>query len=90
MVAVSLTLGSGVVTTRADVHYVVTEYGIASLRGKSIRDRALALIDPVVPQALTGKRLWLRRMGPLIRLVIWASAHGWQRELYSHRIHQFP
>jgi pimeloyl-ACP methyl ester carboxylesterase len=34
--------------------------------------RALALIDPVVPQALTGKRLWLRRMGPLIRLVIWA------------------
>jgi pimeloyl-ACP methyl ester carboxylesterase len=35
------------------------------------RVRALALIDPVVPQALTGKRLWTKRMGPLIRLVIW-------------------
>ena len=33
--------------------------------------RALALIDPVVPQALTGKRLWTKRMGPLIRLAIW-------------------
>lgn len=35
------------------------------------RVRALALIDPVVPQALTGKRLWLKRMGLLIRLAIW-------------------
>ncbi len=37
--------GSGVVTTRADVHYVVTEYGIASLFGRSIRERARSLID---------------------------------------------
>lgn len=36
--------GGGVVTSRGDVHYVVTEYGIASLRGKSIRERALELI----------------------------------------------
>jgi len=36
--------GAGVVTTRADVHYVVTEYGIASLYGKTVRERALALI----------------------------------------------
>jgi acyl-CoA hydrolase len=35
--------GSGVVTTRADVHYVVTEYGVASLFGKSLRERADAL-----------------------------------------------
>lgn len=34
------------------------------------RVRALALIDPVVPQALTGKQLWMKRMGPLIRLAI--------------------
>jgi esterase len=34
------------------------------------RVRALALIDPVVPQALTGRRLWTKRMGPLIRLAI--------------------
>jgi 4-hydroxybutyrate CoA-transferase len=36
--------GSGVVTTRADVHYVVTEYGVASLHGKSLSERARELI----------------------------------------------
>ena len=36
--------GSGVVTTRADVHYVVTEYGIADLYGRSMRERAKSLI----------------------------------------------
>ncbi len=37
--------GSGVVTTRADVHYVVTEYGIAHLFGKSVKERMKALIN---------------------------------------------
>lgn len=36
--------GSGVVTTRADVHYVVTEYGVASLFGKGLKERAQELI----------------------------------------------
>jgi acyl-CoA hydrolase len=36
--------GAGVVTTRAHVHYVVTEYGIAYLFGKNLRQRAMALI----------------------------------------------
>lgn len=36
--------GSGVVTTRADVHFVVTEYGIADLYGASLRERAERLI----------------------------------------------
>lgn len=36
--------GGGVVTTRAHVHYVVTEYGIAYLFGKTFRQRAHALI----------------------------------------------
>jgi acyl-CoA hydrolase len=36
--------GAGVVTPRADIHYVVTEYGTAYLRGKSLRQRAEALI----------------------------------------------
>jgi acetyl-CoA hydrolase len=36
--------GSGVVTTRADVHYVATEYGVANLHGRSLRERAIALI----------------------------------------------
>jgi GNAT superfamily N-acetyltransferase len=42
--------GGGVVTTRADVHYVVTEYGIASLHGKSVRERTLALIHIAHPK----------------------------------------
>jgi acyl-CoA hydrolase len=42
--------GAGVVTTRGDVHYVVTEYGIADLWGKSVRERALALITVAHPR----------------------------------------
>jgi acetyl-CoA hydrolase len=44
-----LTEGSGVTTTRGDVHYVVTEYGIADLYGKNIRQRTKALIDIAHP-----------------------------------------
>jgi len=44
-----LKLGSGVVTTRADVHYVVTEYGVAYLHGKNLRERAEALIEIAHP-----------------------------------------
>jgi len=36
--------GAGVVTSRGDVHYVITEYGVALLFGKSIKERALELI----------------------------------------------
>jgi len=42
--------GAGVVTTRADVHYVVTEYGAAYLHGKNLRERALALIEIAHPK----------------------------------------
>ena len=45
-----LTEGAGVVTTRGDVHYVVTEYGIAYLHGKSIRERVMALINIAHPK----------------------------------------
>jgi acetyl-CoA hydrolase len=41
--------GAGVVTTRADVHYVVTEFGVANLHGRSLRERATALIDCAHP-----------------------------------------
>jgi len=41
--------GGGVVTTRAHVHYVVTEYGVAYLYGKNLRQRAKALIDIAHP-----------------------------------------
>lgn len=42
--------GAGVVTSRNHVHYVVTEYGVAELYGKSIRQRALALISVAHPE----------------------------------------
>ncbi|WKZ80722.1 MAG: acetyl-CoA hydrolase/transferase C-terminal domain-containing protein [Fimbriimonadaceae bacterium] len=41
--------GAGVVTTRANVHWVVTEYGAANLYGKNLRQRARALIDIAHP-----------------------------------------
>lgn len=41
--------GGGVVTTRGGVQYVITEYGTAQLHGKSIRERALALIGIAHP-----------------------------------------
>ncbi len=45
-----LTPGAGVVTTRGDVHYIVTEYGVAYLHGKSVQERALALISVAHPK----------------------------------------
>jgi acyl-CoA hydrolase/GNAT superfamily N-acetyltransferase len=44
-----LEAGAGVVTSRGDVHYVVTEYGVADLWGKSVRERSLALIEIAHP-----------------------------------------
>lgn len=41
--------GSGVNTGRGDVHYVVTEYGIARLRGRSIRERVLNMVEVAHP-----------------------------------------
>jgi len=49
-----LTEGAGVVTTRGDVHYVVTEYGVAYLHGKSIRERVLDLINIAHPKFRQG------------------------------------
>lgn len=42
--------GAGVVTTRADVHYVVTEHGVANLFGRNLRERAQALIAIAAPE----------------------------------------
>ncbi len=41
--------GAGVVTTRAHAHYIVTEYGVANLYGKNLRERANALIQIAHP-----------------------------------------
>jgi acyl-CoA hydrolase len=42
--------GAGVVTSRGDVHYVVTEYGVAHLFGRSLRERAERLIAVAHPK----------------------------------------
>jgi len=50
--------GAGVVTTRGHVHYIVTEYGVAYLYGKNLRQRAQLLIDIAHPddrEALSRK-----------------------------------
>jgi 4-hydroxybutyrate CoA-transferase len=55
-IAPALDPGAAVSTSRNDVHYIVTEYGAADLRGKSIRERAAALIaiaHPSFRDALT-------------------------------------
>ncbi len=49
--------GAGVVTTRAHVHYVVTEFGIAHLWGKTMRQRAYELIRIAHPD----HRDWLQK-----------------------------
>lgn len=41
--------GAGIVTSRGDVRFVVTEYGVADLWGRSVRERALALIEVAHP-----------------------------------------
>lgn len=46
--------GAGVVTSRNDVHYVVTEYGVAYLHGKTIRERVRALINIAHPNFREG------------------------------------
>ncbi|MCB9557969.1 MAG: GNAT family N-acetyltransferase [Deltaproteobacteria bacterium] len=49
-ICATLDPGAGVVTSRGDVNYVVTEYGIVDLQGKSVRERALALVGIAAPE----------------------------------------
>lgn len=49
-IVANLKQGAGVVTTRAHVHYVVTEYGVADLYGKTLNERARALIEIAHPE----------------------------------------
>jgi acyl-CoA hydrolase len=49
-IAMMLQPGAGVVTSRGDVHYVVTEHGVAYLHGKTLRQRAEALLQVADPK----------------------------------------
>lgn len=57
--------GSGVVTTRNDVHWVVTEFGIASLHGKTLRQRAQSLIRIAHPKFRDELTCAAKKMGYL-------------------------
>lgn len=46
----TLTPGAGVITSRNDVHYIATEFGVADLYGHTVRERARALIDIAHPK----------------------------------------
>jgi len=64
-IVADLEAGSGVSTGRGDVHYVVTEFGVASLHGRSIRERVARLVEVAHPnhreELLAGARArgWL-------------------------------
>jgi acetyl-CoA hydrolase len=60
-ISTMLKQGAGVVTSRADVHYVVTEYGVASLNGKSIRERIKQLINIAHPKFRDELRFFAKK-----------------------------
>jgi GNAT superfamily N-acetyltransferase len=83
-----LTEGAGVVLTRADVHYVVTEYGIANLYGKNIRERVLALAEIAHPDFRNDilKEAKLRRYVYPFQKELPASGAQYPREYETTRI----
>jgi len=58
--------GAGVVTTRGDVHYIVTEYGVAYLHGKNLQERTKALINIAHPK-FRADLIWEAKNRNLIR-----------------------
>jgi acyl-CoA hydrolase/GNAT superfamily N-acetyltransferase len=80
-IVMQLEAGSGVVTTRGDVNYVVTEYGVADLFGKTIQERALNLIEIAHPDdrqklldEAKAKKL-VQHDQPLFSVDLWKNAH---------------
>lgn len=67
-IVTGLTSGSGVCSSRGDVHYVVTEYGVANLVGQTIRQRVLRLVEIAHPDVreslLEGARMqkWIPKI----------------------------
>jgi acetyl-CoA hydrolase len=64
--------GAGVVTSRADVHFVATEYGVADLHGRSMRDRARALIAIAHPSFRESLEAGARQR----KILLSALGHG--------------
>jgi acyl-CoA hydrolase/GNAT superfamily N-acetyltransferase len=72
-----LEAGDGVGIARSDVHYVVTEYGIAYLFGKSIRERALAMIEIAHPDHRDALVEAAKQLGYVPREQYLASHHAY-------------
>ena len=70
-----LEAGDGVGIARSDVHYVITEYGIAHLFGKSIRERAVALIEIAHPRWREELLSAAKRLG-YVRPEQYLASHG--------------
>jgi 4-hydroxybutyrate CoA-transferase len=66
-ITAALPEAAGVVTTRGDVHWVVTEYGAVNLHGRSVRERARMLIDIAHPAFRAGLLEAAGRLGYLGR-----------------------
>ena len=64
-IVTELQTGAGVVTTRGDVQFVVTEYGIADLHGRTLRDRDRALIEIAHPRFREELQMSAKRLGLL-------------------------
>jgi acyl-CoA hydrolase len=83
--------GAGVVTSRGAVHYVVTEFGVAYLHGRTIRQRAEALIQVAHPKfrdelyAYCEKTRWLQRPALQVcpepgAITVFRRSESWQRK----------
>jgi RimJ/RimL family protein N-acetyltransferase/acyl CoA:acetate/3-ketoacid CoA transferase beta subunit len=73
--------GAGVVTTRGDVQYVVTEYGVAYLHGKTMRERAMSLISIAHPDFRAELLHAAKRRRLVYADQILPPAHQYPREL---------
>jgi len=78
-----LSPGAGVVTSRGLVRYVVTEHGVADLHGKSIRERAKALIEIAHPKFRSEMYEYCERTKWLQRP---AFAAGWWLLFYERHV----
>ena len=81
-IVAGLDAGSGVCTGRGDVHYVITEYGVASLHGRSIRERVARLVEIAHPDhrepLLEGARIrgWLPKFFTMPATDPGGATHG--------------
>ena len=94
----TLEKGAGVVTTRNDVHYIATEYGVAELYGRTVRERAMALVEIAHPKfraelAEAAEKLY-RVPRWFVRFVLFHellhAALGAERDSAGRRLHHGP